>query len=96
MFAIFDKTKSGNIDLGNLTTAMRLLGQNPTESELKLIQESILRNRNGIIYSSGKPYFSFYEFKFQMVSGYSTLVQFQSGTRKFVFIKFNNIILFVV
>ena len=23
-----------------------------------------------------------YEFKFQMVSGYSTLVQFQSGTRK--------------
>ena len=25
-----------------------------------------------------------YEFKFQMVSGYSTLVQFQSGTRKFV------------
>ena len=25
-----------------------------------------------------------YEFKFQMVSRYSTLVQFQSGTRKFV------------
>ena len=25
-----------------------------------------------------------YEFKFQMVSGYSTLVQFQSGTRKLV------------
>ena len=23
-----------------------------------------------------------YEFKFQMVSGYSTLVQFQSGTRR--------------
>lgn len=33
--------------MGNLATAMRLLGQNPTESELKLIQESILRNRNG-------------------------------------------------
>jgi calmodulin len=51
VFAIFDKTKSGNIDLGNLATAMRLLGQNPTESELKLIQESILRNRNGAMVS---------------------------------------------
>ena len=27
-----------------------------------------------------------YEFKFQMVSGYSTLVQFQSGTRKKKFV----------
>ena len=73
MFALFDKTKSGTIDLGNLATAMRLLGQNPTESELKLIQESILRNRNGIMLFLSETVFLIYllrldEFIFQLVS----------------------------
>ena len=31
-----------------------------------------------------------YEFKFQMVSGYSTLVQFQSGARKFGALHYKN------
>ena len=33
-----------------------------------------------------------YEFKFQMVSGYSTLVQFQSGTRNFVLYTIANLL----
>ena len=34
-----------------------------------------------------------YKFKFQMVSGYSTLVQFQSGTRKIRDLHYKKIII---
>ena len=41
-------------------------------------------------------YMWLYVFKFQMVSGYSTLVQFQRGTRNFVLFTLTlNFILFV-
>ena len=48
-FDIFDKDKSGSIDIRELGTVLRSLGQNPTESELQVMINEVDVDGNEII-----------------------------------------------
>lgn len=48
-FALFDKDHSGTITVKELGTAMRALGQNPTENEVQEMINEVDANGNGII-----------------------------------------------
>jgi calmodulin len=54
-FALFDKDGDGTIDIKELGTVMRSLGQTPTDAELRDMINEVDTDRNGSIDINGEP-----------------------------------------